>query len=159
LKERSLAYARRHGFTLIEVLIVVVVIAVLAAVALASMQDYAIRTKVSEGILAMGACRTTISEVYQTGGATPAANGWGCEAGVKSKYVDKLETDTNGAISVFITGISGAVDGSVVTLIPLNAAGTPATVPADMGLAVRSWVCGGTGTTANLKYLPGTCRG
>lgn len=149
----------QHGFTLIEVLIVVVVIAVLAAIALSSVQDYTIRTKLSEGILAMSACRTSISEVYQTGGAPPAANGWGCEAGVKSKYVSKLETDTNGAITVFVTGVGASVDGSVVTMIPLNSAGTPATVPADMGSAVRSWICGGTGTTANPKYLPGTCRG
>ena len=149
----------QRGFTLIEVLIVVVVIAVLAAVALAAMQQYAIRTKISEGILAMSACRTTISEVYQSGGTAPGANGWACESGVKSKYVDKLETDANGAITVFVTGIGSGVDGSVITLIPLNAAGTPATVAADMGLAVRSWVCGGSGTTLNLKYLPGTCRG
>ena len=149
----------QRGFTLIEVLLVVAIIAILAAVALAAMQDYAIRTKISEGILAMGACRTAISEVYQSGGTAPGANGWGCESGVKSKYVDKLETDANGAITVFVTGITSGVDGSVITLIPLNASGTPATMPADMGLAVRSWVCGGTGTTVNPKYLPGTCRG
>jgi len=149
----------QRGFTLIEVLIVVVIIAILAAVALAAMQQYAIRTKISEAILAMSACRTTISEVYQSGGAAPGANGWGCESGVKSKYVDKLETDANGAVTVFVTGITSGVDGTVITLIPLNAASTPATVAADMGSALRSWVCGGTGTTTNPKYLPGTCRG
>ena len=58
-----------------------------------------------------------------------------------------------------LSGVVKDIDGSVVTLIPLNTSGTPATVPADMGTAVRAWVCGGTGTTANLKYLPGTCRG
>ena len=150
----------QRGFTLIEVMIVVVIIAVLAAIALASVQEYTIRTKVSEGILAMSACRTTVSEIYQgAGSSAPGANGWGCEAGIQSKYVSKLETSANGAITVTITGITAGVDGSVITLIPLNGAGTPATVPADMGTAVRAWICGGTGTTANLKYLPGTCRG
>ena len=149
-----------RGFTLIEVLIVVVVIAVLAAVALASVQDYAIRSKMSEAILAMSACRTSISEIYQgAGSSAPGANGWGCESGIQSKYVSSLQTDANGAVTVTITGISAAVDGGRITLVPLNGAGVPATVAADMGTAVRTWVCGGTGTTANAKYLPATCRG
>lgn len=149
----------RRGFTLIEVLIVVVVIAVLAAIALSSVQEYTIRTKMSEAILAMSACRTTVSEIYQIGGTAPGANGWACESGVKSKFVQKLETGANGEITVFVMGISTAVDGSVITLVPLNSAGVPATVPADMGSAPRTWICGGTGTTVNPKYLPGTCRG
>jgi len=150
----------QRGFTLIEVMIVVVVIAILAAVALSSVQDYAIRSKMSEAILAMSGCRTSISELYQGAGASaPGANGWGCEAGVQSKYVSSLQTDANGAVTVTITGVSSAVDGGTITLIPLNGAGVPATVPADMGTAVRTWICGGTGTTANAKYLPATCRG
>jgi type IV pilus assembly protein PilA len=150
----------QRGFTLIEVMIIVAVIAILAAIALASIQEYAIRTKMSEAILAMSGCRTSVSEVYQGGGSSaPGANGWGCEAGIQSKYVNKLETSADGAITVTIQGIGGGLDGTVVTLIPLNGAGVPATVAADMGTAVRAWVCGGTGTTANLRYLPGTCRG
>ena len=150
----------QRGFTIIEVLIVVVVIAVLAAVALASMQDYSVRSKMSEAILAMSGCRTSISEIYQgAGSSAPGANGWGCESGIQSKYVSSLVTDANGAVTVTITGVSGAVDGRTITLIPLNGAGVPATVAADMGTAVRSWICGGTGTTVNVKYLPATCRG
>ena len=150
----------QRGFTLVEVMVVVVIIAVLAAIALASVQEYSIRTKVSEGILAMSACRTTVSELYQgAGSSAPGANGWGCESSVQSKYVSKLETSANGAITVTLTGITSGVDGSVITLIPLNGSGTPATVAADMGTAVRAWICGGTGTTANVKYLPATCRG
>ena len=149
-----------RGFTLVEVMVVVAIIAILAAIALASVQEYAIRTKVSEGILAMSACRTTVSEIYQgSGSSAPGANGWGCESGVQSKYVSKIQTDPNGAVTVTLTGISSSVDGTFITLVPFNGAGTPATVPADMGTAVRSWVCGGTGTTTAARYLPGTCRG
>jgi hypothetical protein len=43
----------------------------------------------SEVILAMSACRTSITELYQTGGTPPGANNWGCE-GVQSKYVAGL---------------------------------------------------------------------
>ena len=150
----------QRGFTLVEVLLVVAIIAILAAIALAAVQEYAIRTKVSEGILAMTGCRTTVSEIYQgAGSSAPGANGWGCETGIQSTYVSKLETDANGAITVTLRNISAAVDGTAITLIPLNSAGTPANVPADMGVAVRAWVCGGTGTTIPARYLPGTCRG
>ena len=149
----------QRGFTLIEVMTVVVIIAVLAAIALSSVQEYSIRTKVSEGILAMSACRTTISEIYQgVGSSAPGPNGWGCE-GAQSKYVSKIETSANGAVTVTLTGITAGVDGTFITLIPLNGAGTPATVPADMGTAVRAWICGGTGTTTSPRYLPGSCRG
>jgi len=150
----------QRGFTLIEVMIIVAIIAILAAIALSSIQEYVIRTKMAEVILALSGCRTTVSEIYQgTGSAAPGPNGWGCEAGAQSKYVNKVETSADGAVTATIQGIGAGLDGTVVTLIPLNGAGVPATVAADMGTAVRTWVCGGTGTTANLSYLPSTCRG
>jgi type IV pilus assembly protein PilA len=150
----------QRGFTLIEVMLVVAIIAILAAIALASMQQYAIRSKVSEAILAMSACRTTVSELYQgAGSAAPGPNGWGCESATGSKYVQKLETSADGVVTVTIRGVSANLDGKTITLIPLNAAGMPATVAADMGTAVRAWTCGGAGTTADLQSLPATCRG
>jgi len=106
----------QQGFTLIELMIVVAIIGILAAVALPAYQDYTVRAKMSEVILAMSACRTSITEVYQTGGTAPAANEWGCEAGVSSKYVQALETDDNGVVKATIRGISTAVDGKFVTL-------------------------------------------
>ena len=83
----------QKGFTLIELMIVVAIIGILAAVALPAYQDYTVRAKMSEVILAMSACRTSITEVYQTGGTPPSANGWGCEAGVTSRYVKSISTD------------------------------------------------------------------
>ena len=59
-------------------MIVVAIIGILAAVALPAYQDYTKRAKVTEIILAASACRTTITEVYQTGTqSTVAAGGWG----------------------------------------------------------------------------------
>src|SRR5688572_30469566 len=79
----------QKGFTLIELMIVVAIIGILAAVALPAYQDYTVRAKMSEVILALSACRTSITEVYQSGGSGPGANSWGCEGG-SSKYVSAI---------------------------------------------------------------------
>jgi type IV pilus assembly protein PilA len=149
----------QKGFTLIELMIVVAIIGILAAVALPAYQDYTIRAKLSEVILAMSACRSSITEVYGTGGTPPAANGWGCEQGVSSKHVKGLSTDANGVVTATVTSISADVNDSLVTLTPMVAGGVPAASATDMGKGLNAWTCGGTGTTLNKKYLPGSCRG
>src|SRR5438094_8978069 len=65
-------------------------------------QDYTIRAKMSEVILAMSSCRTSITEVYQSGPTNaPAVNGWGCEiltASQMTKYVNQVTTTIDGAV-------------------------------------------------------------
>src|SRR5688572_6783045 len=64
----------QKGFTLIELMIVVAIIGILAAVALPAYQDYTIRAKVSELVLAAGNAKTTVTENIQSNATTAGAN-------------------------------------------------------------------------------------
>lgn len=159
----------QQGFTLIELMIVVAIIGILAAIALPAYQDYTIRSKMSEVVLAASSCRTTVSEVSQTGfAAVPTANGFGCgedATGPVSQYVDTITTTPAGVISVTVRNIdASSVDGETVELRPFtDADATTAAVAADFvrGTAqpIRAWLCGpATGGGLEDKYLPATCR-
>ena len=151
----------QKGFTLIELMIVVAIIGILAAVALPAYSDYTRRAKVSEVILAASACRTTVSEVYQTAVGTVTANGWGCESSVTTtKLVSKVEMDPNGVITVTAQNIYPTdIDGKTVVLTPTDASGNPLTYASGTPKIVAAWKCGPAASGGILpKYLPGTCR-
>ncbi len=165
----------QKGFTLIELMIVVAIIGILAAVALPAYQDYTARAKVSEVLMAASTCRTTITEVSQTGMNTaPGANGFGCGETATvptngiSQYVSSLNTSAAGVITVTAQNIPQLGTKRVLALTPyttVGANGAPGTaaIAADFlrvsAKAVVMWVCGGgTTTTIEDKYLPASCR-
>lgn len=155
----------QQGFTLIELMIVVAIIGILAAVALPAYQDYTIRARVSEGILAASQCRTTVAEVYQSGNALapPGINGWGCEvtagAAPATRFVNTVTTDADGVVTVTLTGDAalGPAANGTITLTPQTPAGV-AVVAANIGATqVGQFRCQ-PGAAGMAKYLPGSCR-
>ncbi len=151
----------QQGFTLIELMIVVAIIGILAAVALPAYQDYTVRARVSEGILAASQCRTAVAEIYQSAnaGATIGADNWGCEvtSGPATKFVDTVRTDANGVITVTMTADGGLGDAAsgTFTLTPADTAGTALTAAA-IPTQVGQFLCAPGSLPA--KYLPGSCR-
>jgi type IV pilus assembly protein PilA len=137
----------QQGFTLIELMIVVAIIGILAAVALPAYQDYTVRAKVSEVVLAASGGKTAISEAFQTLGHMPAV----ASAGITPQSspfvasVDYTTTATNvGILTATASSKEPKIAGSTVVLT-----GTADTT------GVVTWVCTGT---ILAKYLPANCR-
>ncbi|MCC7484480.1 MAG: pilin [Burkholderiales bacterium] len=133
----------QKGFTLIELMIVVAIIGILAAVALPAYQDYTIRAKVSELVLAASGFKTSIAEKAQTD-ASLAAAGVGLTVAASGKV-------TGGSVSnagiINIQGSAATVGTAVsVTLTP--------TIQPDGKLI---WACT-AGDTATFKFMPAECR-
>ena len=136
----------QKGFTLIELMIVVAIIGILAAVALPAYQDYTIRAKVSELVLAASGFKTSISEKAQSD-ASLAQSGLGLTVTASGKVVSGSVADTG---TIIIAG-SGAST-SVGTVLTVTLAPTQATSDGKL-----TWACTTSGT-AVFKFMPAECR-
>ena len=153
----------QQGFTLIELMIVVAIIGILAAVALPAYQDYTVRGRVSEVILAASSCRTAVTDTVQN---SPVANVETALTGACSitstKMVTSGTSDKNGVVTVVgahanLKGDTSATANSIEMKPYVGASALAGAT--NGGATITEWRCGPAATNPMpLKYLPGSCK-
>lgn len=133
----------QKGFTLIELMIVVAIIGILAAVALPAYQDYTVRAKVSELMLAAGAFKSSIAEKAVSDGAITNAG-----LGLTVTAVGKITggSVSNGGVIVVAGSTAATSVGQTVTIVLTPSLST--------GTGTVLWTCTGTPS----KFVPAECR-
>ena len=137
----------QKGFTLIELMIVVAIIGILAAVALPAYQDYTVRAKVTEVILAASGAKLAVAEAAQVAGAMPATTSL-VVASQSTAYVSGVAYSNTSASGGVITATATAKESKISgsTIILTGTLGSTGSV---------DWVCAGSIAE---KYRPSSCK-
>jgi type IV pilus assembly protein PilA len=144
---------KQHGFTLIELMIVVAIIGILAAIAIPAYQDYIARAQVSEPVELLSGGKTTLAEFYADKGVWPSTAS-SVMGNVKGKYTSIITITTGMTLSAPALVLTATLKSAGVN--KNVSASTLQLTTADGG---KVWSCKAGGAAAvNAKYLPGACK-
>jgi len=140
----------QRGFTLIELMIVIAIIGLLASLGLPMYQDYTLRAKLTEVILAATPAKTAVTEAAQVGSAMPATLAIDAQSSamIESVVYSRDGNDSNvGVITVKIKGDQPRIRGKTVQL------------KGTLNNGQITWACGpGSADGVEAKYLPASCK-
>ena len=150
--KRSMQMAQK-GFTLIELMIVVAIIGILAAVALPAYQDYTVRAKVSEVILAASSGKTAVAEFAQVNSGMPLTASSPVVT-QSSKYVSSVEYTSTASTAGTITVTTTAAGDTNIASKQLDLVGAYNSATGQV-----TWTCkAGSTDGITAKYLPSSCK-
>jgi type IV pilus assembly protein PilA len=138
---------KQQGFTLIELMIVVAIIAILAAIALPAYQNYVVKSRVSEALVAADGVKPVVSENAAAGEAFD--KNWEPPTTETENVADVAIAADTGAITVTTTAKAGNGD---IVLTPTSAGA--ALVAGEPPAESIAWTCT---STIEAKYLPAIC--
>ena len=145
----------QQGFTLIELMIVIAIVGILAAVALPRYQEYTVRAKVSEMILAAQPGKVALAESVQINSAMPATTALVLES-VQTTYVSSVAYAYG---SQSATGATGIITVTGNTDTNLNGKTLALTATYDTSNGQLTWVCtAGSTNGIAAKFLPASCK-
>jgi type IV pilus assembly protein PilA len=143
----------QHGFTLIELMIVVAIIGILAAIAIPAYQDYIARAQVSEPVELLAGGKTAMAEFYADKGQWPSTAS-SVMGNLKGKYTSVIAMSSGATSTTSNMGLTATLKGVGVNKNIQNS-----TVLVTTGDGGKTWTCkAGSTSGVNAKYLPGACK-